>query len=74
MGTSVPSTVAISTLVHTDAVGICRVFCTNSAPHQNRTPFMRTTAGVYAKLPTPQNRSAKCGAMCRIRSHRCEYP
>ncbi|CAI9585951.1 unnamed protein product [Staurois parvus] len=35
---------------------------------------MGTAAGVYVKLTTPRNRSAKRSAMCRIGSHRCEYP
>ncbi|CAI9618640.1 unnamed protein product [Staurois parvus] len=54
--------------------GIRSGFCANSAPHHNRTSFMRTAAGVCVKLTTPQNWFAKCGAMCRIVSYGCEYP
>ncbi|CAI9558238.1 unnamed protein product [Staurois parvus] len=42
--------------------GICSVFCVNSAPNQNRTPFMRKEAGVYVN---PQN-MVRCAESDRI--------
>ncbi|CAI9580423.1 unnamed protein product [Staurois parvus] len=52
--------------------GICHGFCASSAPHQNREPFMRTTACVYGKLTTPPEISPQNAVRC-VNTHAIRF-